>query len=219
MFSYAIEREWRIDNPTKGVKRYREHARETWLDEHDMPKFVAALAETSGPYIDLLRFLTVSGWRISEARGLTWAMVDLKRMVAHLPDSKTGATDRQLSADAATVIANQEHRNGYVFSKTGRHALDYRHTLSVLRSVCEAAKIDPITPHVLRHSAATWAAVEGAQAHEIREAFGWKTLAMTSRYVSKAEALGRRGVERAAGAINIFQKPPAPVEELRSRKR
>ncbi|TIS16353.1 MAG: hypothetical protein E5X07_35605 [Mesorhizobium sp.] len=81
--------------------------------------------------------------------------------------------------------------------------------------MCTAAGIDQITPHGLRHTAATWAAVSGAEAHELREAFGWKTLAMTNRYVSKAESLGRRGAQRAADAMNVLQKPVADVKEIR----
>ena len=72
-----------------------------------------------------------------------------------------------------------------------------------------------ITPHALRHTAATWAAIAGATAHELREAGGWKTLAMANRYVSRAETLGRSGAEKAAGAINIFGRPSAEVRRLR----
>jgi integrase len=85
----------------------------------------------------------------------------------------------------------------------------------VLSDVCAAAGIAQITPHVLRHTAATWAAISGAEAHELREAFGWKTLAMTARYVSKSESLARRGAQRAADAMNVLQRPSAQITEIR----
>lgn len=217
MFSHAIGLGWRKDNPCVGVARYTETAREAWLDEHDLPAFIEALGKVDGPYGDLIRFLTVTGWRISEARLLTWDSVDLKRMTARLEDTKTGPSDRALSTDAATIIDGQAHRVGFVFSKRGTMPLDYRHTLGVLRDICIDAGIEPITPHVLRHTAATWAAVGGAQAHELREAFGWKTLAMTARYVSRSESLGRRGAQRAADAMNVLGRPTAPVLEAKQK--
>jgi integrase len=217
MMSLAVEHGWRADNPCKGVKRYKEKPREHWLDEHDLPKFLAALAQAKGPHAEAIRFLTVTGWRVSEVTGLRWDMVDLPRMIARLPDTKTGQQVRALSTDAAALVDRQQHRHGYVFSPRGGWSpVGYTRVRHALTAVCEAAGIVPITPHVLRHTAATWAAVNGAEAHELREAFGWKTLAMTARYVSKSEALARRGAERAAGAINIFNRPAAKIVKVRA---
>jgi integrase len=215
MMGRAIELGWRKDNPCIGIKKNAERPREEWLDEKDLPKFVKALGDVEGPYAELLRFLTVSGWRVSEARLLTWDMIDLPRLLARLPDTKTGASVRALSTDAATLIDRQKHRVGFVFSsRNGGQPVAYNRIRDVLNDVCKLASIAPITPHTLRHTAATWAAISGAEAHELREAFGWKTLAMTSRYVSRSESLGRRGAQRAADAMNVLQKPIAEVKEL-----
>lgn len=216
MMSRAIELDMRKDNPCSGIRKNEEKPRERWLDEDDLPAFVKALATFEGAHADCIRFLTVTGWRVSEVRSLTWDMVDLPRMVARLPQTKTGAAVRALSTDAATIVDGQEHRVGFVFStRRGTQPVGYNVVCEVLRDVCAAAGIEPITPHVLRHTAATWAAISGAEAHELREAFGWKTLAMTARYVSRSESLGRRGAQRAADAMNVLQKPSADVKALR----
>lgn len=216
MMSRAIQLEWVKDNPCTRIERNKERPRERWLDEQDLPLFVAALSKLAGPQADLIRFLTVSGWRVTEARTLTWSMVDLPRMIVRLPDSKTGATVRALSTDAATIIDGQTHRVGFVFSRrNGRYPISYSAVRETLSAVCEAAEIEPISPHTLRHTAATWAAISGAEAHELREAFGWKTLAMTARYVSRSESLAKRGVQRAADAMNVLQKPSAELRELK----
>ncbi|MEQ1952582.1 hypothetical protein [Mesorhizobium sp. CN2-181] len=65
------------DNPCLGVKKKKETPRDVWLDEAGLPKFVKPLATVQAPHGDLIRFLTVSGRRISEASMLTWNMVDL----------------------------------------------------------------------------------------------------------------------------------------------
>lgn len=216
MMSRSIELDMRKDNPCARIAKNKETARERWLDETDLPAFVKALATFSGPHADCIRFLTVTGWRVSEALSLTWDMVDLPRLVARLPETKTGASVRALSTDAATILDSQPHRVGFVFSsRRGTQPVSYKRLREVLADVCSAAEIEPITPHVLRHTAATWAAISGAEAHELREAFGWKTLAMTARYVSKSESLARRGAQRAADAMNVLQKQSADVKAIR----
>lgn len=207
MMSYAMEEEMRRDNPCLGVRRYKETARDAWIDDLDMPAFLEALENAPLPYADLLRFLVITGWRISEARELRWDVVDLRRGVIRLSDTKTGAQDRQLSEDAATIIKRRSHVAGFVFSKTGRTMLDAKHINAVLKQVCLSAGIEVITAHALRHTAATWSALAGAPAFELRDTFGWSTLAMANRYVSKAERLARRGVERTASAINVLRRP------------
>lgn len=219
MMAFAMETNppMRVDNPCIGLKRHKEKKRDAWVDKHDLPAFLNAVHETGGTYQDILLFLTVAGWRISETRLLTWDMVDLKRMVAHLPDdtSKTGAQDRELSSDAASIIARQAHRVGFVFSKGGTRPLSYHHLRAALWAVCDKAGIERISPHALRHTAASWSAINGATAHELRDAFGWKTLAMTQRYVERSEELARRGVERAASAMNVLKRPSADIIELK----
>jgi site-specific recombinase XerD len=112
----------------------------------------------------------------------------------------------------------QGHRIGFVFSnRKGRQPVSYKRLREVLQGVCDAAGVEQVTPHTLRHTAATWAALAGAEAHELRQAFGRKTLAMTGRYVSKAQSLARRGVQRAADAMNVLQKPTAGTIELNRR--
>jgi integrase len=216
MFGYAAELGWRSDNPCRGLKRYQETAREAWLDEHDLPKFVKTLADLEGGCAELLRFLTVTGWRVTEARLLTWDMVDLQRLIARLPQTKTGAAVRALSSDAATLIDRQKHRVGFVFGDAnGIEPIGYKRVRETLASICKAADVQMMTPHGLRHTAATWSAISGAEAHELREAFGWKTLAMTARYVSRSESLARRGAQRAADAMNVLGKSSADVMELK----
>jgi integrase len=98
-----------------------------------------------------------------------------------------------------------------VFSRRGGRPIDYHHLLERLTALCLEAGIEPITPHTLRHTAATWASVHGADLIELRDAFAWKSLAMPNRYVKTAQTVARRGAERVAGAINIFDKPSAEI--------
>lgn len=216
MLSFAAEREWIELNPALGIKRHPERPRDVWLDERDLPVFIGALENCHGPHFELIRFLLVTGWRVGEAIGLTWDMVDLPRLVANLPDTKVGAQRRTLSADAARILDRQEHRTGYVFSRNGgTNGVEYKHVRLKLQAVCDDAGIDRVSPHVLRHTWATMAATNGASLLELKDALGWKSPAMATRYVEKAEALGRQGAEKGAQAINLFGRGKADLARLK----
>jgi integrase len=234
MMSFAIGEGMRPDkiNPCKGIERYKGRERERWLDEKELPPYVAALAKApADPVHDLLRFITVNGWRVSDARLLDWSQVDLKTLSVHLEDSATKGRPTALSTDAAALIARQPGRVGAVFSNTGGdRPTDYVKLREALAAVLLAARIksekpasdgviEKVTPHTLRHTAASWSALGGADPFELRDTFAWKTLAMAGRYVKRADTRARRGVERLAGAINLNGKPSAEITSIKAAKR
>jgi integrase len=220
MMSFATREGLRSGvNPAFGIARYPDRERERWLDEEELPKFLAALAPETDACNDLIRFIAVTGWRVNDARLLDWSQVDLPNRKVSLADSRTKKRGSVLSADAAVLIDRQGGRVGAVFSRHARRPLDYEHVLGRLRELCTKAGIAPITPHVLRHTAATWAAVNGADLVELRDAFGWRTLSMPNRYIKKADTVARRGAERVAAAINVLGKSAAEVVELAAAKR
>jgi integrase len=228
MMSFAIGEGMRPDrlNPCKGIERYKGRERERWLDEKELPLYVAALAKApADPLHDLLRFITVNGWRVSDARRLDWSQVDLRNLEVRLEDSVTKGRPNALSTDAAALIARQRGRAGAVFSNGGGRPVDYvklREALAVvlLAAGIKSAKpasdgvIEKVTPHTLRHTAASWAALGGADPFELRDTFAWKTLAMAGRYVKRADTRARRGVERLAGAINLNGKATAEIKSI-----
>lgn len=214
MMNRAIVKGWRTDNPVKLVERFTENVNETWVDEIDLDPFIVALGEVPGPLGDFLRFLAVSGWRVSAARKLRWDQVDLKKLEVRLDNKATKITATALSADGAMLIDAQEHRMGYVFSNSkGRLPLDYKGVLAELSAVCKKAGIKRITPHALRRTIATHSAIKGANVAELMQSYGWKTPAMALRYVKKSESLARQGVERGASVINVFRGREKPAEE------
>jgi integrase len=233
MMSFGIGEGMRPDriNVCKGIERYRSRSRERWLDEKELPLFIAALAKApADPVHDLLRFLTVNGWRVSDARLLDWSQVDLKNLVVRLEDSVTKGRPKAISTDAATLIARQPCRVGPVFSGRGGQPVDYGRLREVLAATLKKAGIksekrasdgviEKVTLHTLRHTAASWSALGGADLFELRDTFAWKTPAMASRYVKHADSRARRGVERLATAINIDLKPSAEIKSLVRGKR
>jgi len=80
MFTLAMEWGWRADNVAKGIPRYPEDRRETWLTSEQ----VEALLEALDNYVDqsaanAIRLLILTGAREGEVLSATWDQFDLKR--------------------------------------------------------------------------------------------------------------------------------------------
>jgi integrase len=120
IFTYAIERGMRSDNPVHGVRKFADAQGERFLSSEELVRLGEAFreAETVGlpwdtkpdgpgakhlprnpddrrttlsPHaIAAIRFLMLTGLRLREALSLRWSEVDLERGLLFLPDSKTG---------------------------------------------------------------------------------------------------------------------------------
>ncbi len=135
IFSYAIERGMRADNPTHGVRKYADGQGARFLNSDELQRLGQALkeAETIGlPWTTqadapgakhlprqaenrrtiisvhataAIRLLILTGCRLGEILSLQWRHVDSERGLLLLPDSKTGAKTIILSAPAMEVLA------------------------------------------------------------------------------------------------------------------
>ena len=60
------------------------------------------------------------------------------------------------------------------------------------RSMGEAVGVAGLSAHDLRHHWASWAVSQGTDAFALRDAGGWNSLAMPSRYVEAATVANER---------------------------
>ena len=99
IFTYAVRRRIRVDNPVRGVMRPADGHRERRLSEAEYGALGKALRQATDDGIwpaalAMARFLALTGWRSGEALALRWADVDLGRRTAVLPTTKTGKSVR-----------------------------------------------------------------------------------------------------------------------------
>ena len=197
---FAVQWKLRTDNPASGIKPYPETPRERMLDGDEVRRLARALdaveAEGGRPHAILaIRLMLFLGWRISEVRSLRWDNLNLSRGEAWLPDTKTGARTAVLSAQAVDLLSAAPRMGEYVLP--GRRPgtpLGYHAIARMLDAVCARAEVAEVTPHTFRASAATAMAEAGATVFALRDAFGWKGLAMPNRYVKRAAQSAREAV-------------------------
>ena len=123
---------------------------------------------------------------------LTWRDVDLQRGTLTFHQTKNGERRTvPLTGQALTLM--QHHARvlrridtPLVFPRAdGRKPLDLRYAF---RQALEVAQIAGFRFHDLRHSAASYLAMNGASLVDIAEVLGHKTLQMVKRYAHLSEA-------------------------------
>jgi integrase len=194
IFSYAVRRRIRADNPVRGVMRPADGRRERRLSDDEYKALGVALSKAAENEIwpaavAAVRFLTLTGWRSGEALGLRWAEVDLARRTARLGDTKTGASMRPLPNAACDVLRGLSRSGDLVFPPTrGKERMSGFPKLWARIARLGELPAD-ITPHVLRHSFASQAADLGYSEPTIATLIGHKGHSVTSRYVHAADAV------------------------------
>jgi integrase len=154
IFSFAIKRKLRADNPCQGIVKPKDNRKTRRLSVSEYAQFGTAISGGSVPH-DIFLFLAVSGWRSSEARLLRHSEIDLERCIATLADSKTGQSVRPLSRASIDIIKRQTRNGDYVFNRNANIVSNlepYWRKLELPRD---------ITQHTLRHSFASLSADMG----------------------------------------------------------
>ncbi len=185
------EWQWLDDNPMRRVtKRAESRGRVRYLSEAERERLLAACRESDNPYLYPAVVLALAtGARKGELFKLRWRNVDLERGVMTLWNTKAG-DDRTLPLPrpALEVLADcakvQRINTDLVFpGKTGRPAIIDK----PWREALERAQVEDFRFHDLRHSCASYLAMNGATLAEIAEILGHKTLQMVKRYSHLSE--------------------------------
>jgi integrase len=196
IFSYAVRRRMRSDNPVQGVTRPADGKRERRLTDAEYEALGSALrgaavANIWPPAIAVARFLAVTGWRSGEALALRWNDVDLPRRTARLSDTKTGRSVRPLSHSACDVLQNLSRSGHLVFPATrGSGDVVMSGFKKLWKRIAKLGGLPPdVSPHVLRHSFASLAADLGYSEPVIAALVGHQKRSITSRYLHSADAV------------------------------
>ncbi len=196
IFTYAIRRRVRADNPVHGVLRFADGRRERRLNDDEYAALGQALRDAEAheaiwpAAIDATRFLALTGWRSGEVLELRRSDIDLARRTARLSDTKTGLSIRPMSQAACDVLRRTVSIDGgqLVFPATRGTGV----MLGFSKLWARIAKLGKlpadVTPHVLRHSFASIAADLGYSELTIAALIGHRGGSVTTRYTHHADA-------------------------------
>jgi integrase len=177
---------WLRENPMASVGKMKEPpGRIRFLNDDERPRLLEACKTSDSPYLYPLVVLTLStGMRRNEALGLRWQAIDLKRKMILIGTTKNGQPKgmplQSLALRLITELHAKRDDSEFVFpNPDGSRPLDIRTAWETAR---KRAGIENFRFHDLRHSAASYLAMNGASLMEIADVLGHKTLAMVKRY-------------------------------------
>jgi len=207
IFTFAVGRGFRENNPVQGVKRFKDKKCERFLSEKELGELGKALreAEEEGENkaaIGAIRLLMLTGCRRSEILTLKWQHIDFDWGCLRLPDSKTGAKIVPIGKAAIDLLESlpKSEGNSYVFAsnKEGLHLVGIQ---KVWDRVRESAGLDDVRLHDLRHSFASVGAASGDSLLMIGALLGHKDAKTTARYAHLSDNPIKQAADRIAGVI------------------
>jgi integrase len=172
-----------------------------FLDDAERERLLTACRESASPDLYPAVLLALStGARQQEIIGLRWPQVDLARRMATLHETKNGERRVLPLAGPALDLLRERAKVRRIDSDLvfpGRtdptKPVDLR---TPFETALKRAGIADFHWHDLRHTAASYLAMNGASLAEIAEILGHKTLAMVKRYAHLSEAHTASVVEK-----------------------
>jgi len=164
LLGHAVRLKIIASNPAEGVRQLAGKRRQRRLSDHELRQLGKAMreAEAEGEHptgLASIRLMLLTGFRKMEALALEAQWVSQTEQFVRFPDTKGGAQMRTIGRAAITGIearlANDASR--FVFPADWRDG-HFVGVVRVLDRICRRAKLEGVTPHVLRH---TFASVAG----------------------------------------------------------
>lgn len=205
-FTIAVkEWGWIDDTPMRKVtKPSLPRGRVRFLSDDERARLLKVCNESSSPYLYPVVVLALStGMRQGEIMGLTWDVVDLNRGRAILHETKNGERRAVAITGHALELLKEMNKVRRIDSKLifpakeikpqkPQKPMDLR---TPWKTAVKKAELSDFKFHDLRHSAASYLAMNGASLAEIAEVLGHKTLQMVKRYAHLSEGHTARVVE------------------------
>lgn len=162
--------------------------RDRWLTRHEAARLLWAAHRAKRPaYLPLfLRLALYTGARPGAVLDLTWERIDMDNRLIDfaLPGRVQGRKRRAVVPIAgalytALLRARRHGDKGAVFRWGDRQVASIK---TAMRHACRLAGLQGVTPGTLRHTAATWAAIEGIDLQTIGRLLGHSKPTTTMRY-------------------------------------
>jgi integrase len=190
---YRKAQDWELydgKNPADHIKKFPRHSRERFVQPHEMPYLLRALAEEL-PRIEIFfLILLLTGCRTCELRTAKWTHFDLVQKIWHKPVTKNGTSHTIPLADELIRRLQQLPRETvWVFpsracAKNGMQAGQRCRTVVKWHweRIRKRAGLPDLHIHDLRRTAASWMAIHGENLPVISQMLNHQSITSTQIY-------------------------------------
>ena len=192
---------WMEENQMLKIKKLKEpRGRVRFLSDEEREKLLQICKESQSPFLYILVVLAIgTGARKMELLALKWEDVDLNRGMIFLYDTKNKERRSLPLVGISKDLMKQHHRNRNQNTRLVFPAKNLKDPIDVrtpFETVLARAEIKDFRWHDLRHSCASYLAMNGVTLAEIAGVLGHKTLSMVKRYSHISDAHTSQVVER-----------------------
>ncbi|MDR1232776.1 MAG: site-specific integrase [Puniceicoccales bacterium] len=189
---------WGYDgnNPTTGIPKYKMNKRTRFITACELPKFWQELESDSSPHLgDVVKIALFTGARRSNVFAMAWNQIDWQRCVWNIPMTKNGEPHSiPLIPGAITILRRRlsdcteyQYSTPWVFpSTTGTsgHIEDIRKSW---HSLLKRIGMKNFHFHDLRHTFASYQAMNGTSVLILGKGLGHKSHISTQRYAQLSD--------------------------------
>ncbi len=204
-------------DPTKYIQLFPEHGRNRYLTFEEVERLFAVLRNKPVHQQDIVMLALGTAARKGNVLAAEWSEFDLTAKIWRIPPAKykTGKEavlplhdgvvellERRwrTRTDEQWVFPSAEVRLLGVPSKVG-HITNFEYAWG---KICEEAKLLDFHFHDIRHTVASWLAIDGANAFVIMDVLGHTSIATTKRYTHLNKDASRTAIQ------SVFELMPTP---------
>lgn len=178
---------WLDDSPMRKVTKPKQaRGRERFLSEDERNGLLTACRESTSKFLHPVVVLALStGMRRGEIMTLRWPQIDLKKGRILLHDTKNGSSRAVPLAGLAKDLISKLSEDRRIDTDLLFYGSDPQKPVDLTKpwnTAVSRAKLTDFRFHDLRHSTASYLAMNGASTIEIAAVLGHKTLQMVKRY-------------------------------------
>ena len=183
-----------MSNPCKGLKKYKEEAKERFLNLAEITRLQTALDKMlengESPYfVALIRLLLLTGARLREIMTCKWQYINFEHKIIELPDSKTGKKEIIL-CNRCIKILNKLTKivdNPYVIISSIKVGVPITRPKKAWFRLLKLASLENVRIHDLRHTNASISLQANMPIEIISKRLGHSSIQTTMRYAHLAD--------------------------------
>lgn len=203
-------------NPCLNIQMFKSASKARFLTTDDVARLAegcktALMKDEATPFmIAAILVLLFTGARRGEIFTLKRCYIDKQRMIAHLPDSKTGSKVLHLNPVALAILDSVPEIEGNPYYFVGRFkGTCLTEIYKPWSKIRKYAKLEHVRIHDLRHSFASFAADSGASAKTVGHLLGHASVETTKLNIHMFNNRAKEAAEATAQTIYAAFNPAA----------
>lgn len=196
------------------LPKVKQHRHDRYLTRQEARALIQALRLHSPIWADMAEFSLCTGARVGEIGSITPAGIHFDSGTVEVV-GKTGHRILQLSAQACNILRRNmgglgPHDRVFPVSVASHGSFD-KVVAQLGLNPAETPKSQRVVFHTLRHTFASWLAIDGIPLYTIKELMGHSSIKMTERYAHLCPDLQKSAVDRISHIFSSLSDDNEPA--------